>query len=70
MRLDELITNLNKVKRMYGGDLQVVYGIDDEGNAFHPIHFSPSVGQFVEEESDFISKDLIINQKIDAVCVN
>ena len=37
------------------GELEVVYSIDDEGNAFHPINCGVCVGNFYE--GDFISKE-------------
>jgi hypothetical protein len=41
MKLSEVIKNLNKAKKQYG-NLDCVYSIDDEGNDFQRIHFTPT----------------------------
>lgn len=43
--LNEYIESLQKIveEEPERGECIVVYAIDDEGNGYHPIHFSPSV---------------------------
>jgi hypothetical protein len=42
MRISEMIKNLEAVMASQG-DLECYYAVDDEGNAYHPIFFEPSV---------------------------
>ena len=42
MKISEMIKNLEAVM-LANGDLEVWYAVDDEGNAYYPIHWSPSV---------------------------
>ena len=41
MKITELMHHLRQVKKKHG-DLECIYSIDDEGNDFHPVHFSPT----------------------------
>ena len=55
-----LVTALKKLDQ----DLPLVYSIDDEGNAYHPIFYIPSTGHYKDNDFDNGSKD------INAVCIN
>ena len=64
MKLSEVINNLKKAKKQYG-DLDCVYSIDDEGNDFRDIHFTPTP---MKKDSDGL---LETEQKIPThICVN
>ena len=41
MKLSELMHNLRQMKKKYG-DLECIYSIDDEGNDFNSIYFTPT----------------------------
>ncbi len=45
-------------------DLKVVTSDDDEGNHFTPVHYSPSLGLF--EDNEFQPSD----ENPDAICLN
>jgi hypothetical protein len=54
-------------------DMKVITSVDDEGNAFNLVHYSPSKG--IYENNTFISIDECKklgkkNSEINAVCVN
>lgn len=73
MKLQEYINNLQKVLDEHG-DLDVVYAVDDEGNGFGEVHFTPTVGhysdrEFYSNEEDFEDYGIDKNDK-NAVCVN
>ena len=42
MTISQMIKNLEAVM-LANGDLECYYAVDDEGNAYHPIYFKPSV---------------------------
>ena len=64
MKLSEYIDHLLKIEKEFGGDLDIVYSSDDEGNCFDYVHYSPSAGVF--EDSEFAVADIHPN----SVCVN
>jgi len=49
MKLSKYIEHLQAIKKNHGGELEVVYTSDDEGNDFDYLHFAPSVGIFTED---------------------
>lgn len=49
MKISEHIKALQDLKKKHG-DLELVYSKDDEGNAFSPVVYSPSVGRFSGRE--------------------
>jgi hypothetical protein len=52
-----MIKNLEAVM-LANGDLECYYAVDDEGNAYHPIHWEPSV-YYVNKYGDvFQDEDL------------
>jgi len=74
MKLKEFIDNLNK---LIADDpevlnLDVIFSIDDEGNGFNHINFSPSIGVFDDEgNGDFIDEPGNHDKKdINAICIN
>lgn len=57
MTISEMIKNLEAVM-LTNGDLECYYAVDDEGNAYHPIHWEPSV-YYVNQYGDvFQDEDL------------
>lgn len=44
MTLKEYITHLSKLSKEHGKK-EVYYSIDDEGNEFRPVFYSPSIGK-------------------------
>ena len=42
MKISEMIKNLQEFMNEHG-DLDCWYAIDDEGNAFHPVSYNPSL---------------------------
>lgn len=43
MKLKEYIKILKQIEKKYGGDLDLIYGIDEEGNGFEKVFYAPSV---------------------------
>ena len=64
MKLDFFIEKLVEIQKEYGEDLELVYAIDDEGNAFHHVLFHPTVGIL---DGDIFTKDL---DNPTVICVN
>lgn len=69
MRLSEYIDGLKQILEK-NGDLQVVYAVDEEGNSFNEIFFSPSVGYY--DDNDFTNENNFEDgdYEINSVCVN
>lgn len=72
MNLKNYIESLNQFKKEYG-NLEIVYAVDDEGNAFNKVLFAPTLGQF--DNGKFISSqdfsDLKISKNnINSICIN
>jgi len=67
MTFKEYAENINKLlkERPETADLIVVTSKDDEGNGFNMVHYTPSVGNYDEEDRDFNEE-----KKVNAVCVN
>lgn len=63
-KMNELAETMPEVLEM-----DVVFSIDDEGNAFNPVHWGPSVG--LHEGRDFIPNDMLGEDETpNAVCLN
>ena len=67
-RLDDLIKEHPDVL-----DMEAIAAIDDEGNGFNPVEFSPSRG--IYEDREFISEESIEDyerdtDEINSVCIN
>lgn len=56
MKLSQHVRALQKLLKEYG-DMDVVYSVDDEGNAFRKIWWSPSLGYYCERDSEYISEE-------------
>lgn len=72
MKLKEYINNLTKELEKYP-DLDVVYAIDSEGNRFHKVSFSPSIGHYNKNDFTQIEnfEDYQLTEKdINAICIN
>ena len=70
MKLKEYATKINALAKVYP-DAELVYAIDDEGNAFFPVQFEPVEGQYEDEEfypanNDFFAK----GKEVTHVCIN
>ena len=53
-------------------EYEVILSTDDEGNVYNRIYYSPSIGIFYEEDSDFIPEDSIEEEdisKINSICI-
>jgi len=37
------------------GDMDLVYAIDDEGNAFHKVYHHPTLGMYNEKRGEYLS---------------
>lgn len=82
MRLEAYIDALTELttKRPELLDAKVVFAVDDEGNRFEPVHYSPSVGyhdsfDFCEEGSEdweYEEEDSDGSEwfKVNSVCIN
>ena len=59
MTLKEFISNLNEFveENPKALDMQVVTSKDDEGNGYNQVYYTPSVGNFDEDEKEFKSKE-------------
>jgi len=68
MKLKEYLDTLNKHYKKYGGDLDMVYSSDDEGNSFDYVQYNPTVGTFKYHENDGVFMNN--KEKPDCICVN
>ena len=57
MTISEMIKNLEAVM-LTNGDLECYYAVDDEGNAYHPVYFTPSVYYINQYGDVFQDEDL------------
>lgn len=75
MKASKLIKALQETIEEHG-DLELVYSIDEEGNSFHKVYFTPTIGNF--SNFDFITKENIDDDYFDdqedypinAICIN
>ena len=72
MKLKQYMKILKDIAVEFGGDLEVVYGVDDEGNRFQPVHWSPSAGcwagqYFIGVDDESFTEE---THEINCVCVN
>lgn len=70
MKFKEYLKNLQELAEEHPEALEfdVVYGIDDEGNAFHDVVFTPTIGYYHGNEFD--SNDDVSKKEYNSVCVN
>lgn len=73
MKLKDYIKGLQAMLKVYP-TADVVYAIDEEGNAFHPVEFAPGAGYYDKREQSFYpegQEDFIEEKrKVNAVCIN
>ena len=67
MKLKEFSENISKLleDRPETAEFDVVTSADDEGNGYSLVHYSPSVGNYDEEDKEFTEET-----KLNAVCIN
>jgi len=71
MLLSEYIKKLQEVEEKHGGNLKVVYSIDDEGNAYHGVFYEPSLGNFSRTGDEWSPLECTEpDRKPDSVCIN
>ena len=73
MKLKELIENLQEVEKKYGGNIDVIYATDDEGNGFNDIFSAPTLVKRLTDNSYMSDEDLemdIPKHKPNAVIIN
>jgi len=68
MKLKEYLDKLTKLYEKYGGDLDMVYASDDEGNHFDYVQYKPSAGTFHSHENEGLFTGT--EEKPDCICVN
>lgn len=75
VKLKEYIENLNKFAKENPEclDMEVITAIDDEGNGYNYVNYSPSKGVF--DDGDFVGEEDYEccgygNEDTNAVCVN
>jgi hypothetical protein len=74
MLLKEYIENLQKIveRNPEYENLEVVYSVDDEGNGYGGINYTPTLG-FWNEDDNFISadsEDFNEGDPINVICIN
>ena len=67
MKLNEYIKQLQEVKRKHG-NLECIYSIDDEGNDFHSIYYSPT--PMNDEKGEYETYKIKDNKTPVYICVN
>ena len=76
--IDDMIKNLSEIREKHG-NLPLVYAIDPEGNAFHSVYYTPTLGHFKEDDNQFVFEDNVKEEPdsypedeypINALCIN
>jgi hypothetical protein len=70
MKLRDYIELLKEVEEEYGGDLEVIYSADDEGNSYDTVNYSPGVGRFAHGDEFRSASQFEDDEEINAVCIN
>lgn len=81
MKFKEYIKNINKFaeENPESLEMEVLYSKDNESNEFNKIYDAPILGNFDEDDKDFISNEQIIEPEneydkddypLNAVCIN
>ena len=67
MKFKEFVKNLNELieGRPETAEFDVVTSIDNEGNGFNLVHYTPTVGHYNSKDRDFESE-----KELNAVCIN
>ena len=70
--LRQLINRLNHIAKENPKalDLPLVYSSDDEGNAFHRVHFDAGVGNYNERNREFLNTEEADGKEVNCVCIN
>jgi len=70
MKLSEYIKKLQQYEKEYG-HLKVIYSVDDEGNDFKNVIYSPSLGYYDGEEYTFEEEDEdYFHEDVNCICIN
>jgi len=66
MRFKEYLENLNKlaIEKPETLDYTVISSVDDEGNGYNPVIYSPSLGEY--DDNEFQSE----TENFNAICIN
>jgi len=64
VKISRLIRNLKEIMEEHG-DLTCVFSIDDEGNAFHPVYWDPTLGQYNMRDYEYMSEEDLQEMKED-----
>lgn len=73
MKITEMIENLQEFMEEHG-DLDCYYAVDDEGNAYHEVYFSPSFryidsdGTVYHDKEDLEECDVDI-EDVEPICI-
>ena len=77
MKLKDYIKSLKQIEKKYGDNLDLIYSIDEEGNGFKKVFYSPSVKYVSKktlENGYFDCMDMEDNKTTDkdiaVVCIN
>jgi len=79
MKLKDYAKRLNEIlnESPENGELEVVYAIDDEGNAFHSVWSEPTIGYHgdndfmsIEDAKDPYFEGQYDKKKPNAICIN
>lgn len=72
MKLKEYIKNLQDIVKEHGGELEVVFSSDDEGNYYDKVNFGASIGNYDNDSGDWNDEETCKEEdyKINAVCIN
>ena len=62
------VKNLIKALQKQDPEATIVYSVDEEGNAYHPVDFAPVDGWYNRDEHDFSSEQF--KGYVKAVCIN
>lgn len=77
MKLNDYIKHLQKLEEKHG-DLEVVYSSDDEGNSYHSVYNTGTIGQYKARDNNFtddsqaewFEKEYEEKFIVNAVCIN
>jgi hypothetical protein len=72
MKLKEFLDNLNRLAEVQPEalELEVITSMDDEGNGYNPVYYSPTMGNFDGCDFSQINEDEQGPEDANAICVN
>ena len=72
MKLKEYIKNLQAIAEEHGGELEVVFSSDDEGNYYDKVSFPASIGNYDNVSGDWNDYETCKEEEfeINSVCIN